>query len=149
MTSSLKAYLRLSNLSIFDWPRSHFYRYAWLAPPKTPTTHSGDPWHRVAALPKGVECWKGGCRYLYQHCCHSLYHVAHSGSLMCLTRWRQWLHCRREGAAEGGSRPSRFTKSSVMAQIHTKKTRTGEEHQERLWERGERCCRSSLWSRRI
>ena len=30
------------------------------------------PWHRVAALPKGVVCWKGGCRYLYQHCCHSL-----------------------------------------------------------------------------
>ena len=35
-----RLYLRLSNLSMFDWPRSHFYRNAWLVPPKTPTSHS-------------------------------------------------------------------------------------------------------------
>ena len=81
LKSSLKAYSKLSNLSIFDWPRSHFYRNSWLVPPKTPTSHI--PWHHVAALPKGVVCWKGNCISLPTLLSFSW---VHSGSLMCLKK---------------------------------------------------------------
>ena len=115
---------------------------AWLAPPKTPTNHSR---HRVAALPKGDLCWKGGCRFSTN--------ITVGRTVAHFCAWRKWLHCRREGAADGGSCSSRFTTSSVIAQIHTKKARRleGEEHQERprcTW-RGEGCWKSNLWSRMI
>ena len=48
--------------------------------------------------------------------------INHGHTVAHLCAWRKWLHCRK-GAAEGGSRPSWFTTSSVKAQIHTKEAR--------------------------
>ena len=156
MISSLKAYLRLSNLPMFNWPRSHFYGNAWLVPPKTSTSQSmascGSIDQRSSMLERRSQI---SLPTLLSFSLTVGHKVAH------LYAWRKWLHCRRKGAAGEGSCSSRFTTSSVMAQIHTKKarrkgrsTRKGYEKRwekinyrcirpftDRLWERGEGCWR--------
>ena len=105
-------------------------------------------WHPVwQHLPKGVVCWKGGCRFSTNIAVILFNRGAHSSSLMCL----------KKVAALSERRSCRRTILFVTVynikrnstDPHQKGQEKGEEHRERPWEIGEGCWRSNLWSRMI
>ena len=116
--------------------RSHFYRNVWTCHPRR--CKWVIPWHPVAALPEGAECWIGVCRFSANIAVTLFDQGAHC--------WRMWS---KNGAAFSetracrGTSPFAFTTSNVRNQKDQEKEK---ENQERQWDTGGGCWKSNLWA---